>query len=94
MVGAGRTTPPRLFSAGRGQSARRAAVEVVLCTRRPRLAGVTLGTASIVGVGRCFMLGSPISPVFTGGIQKRGLGMAVEAWAGGVGLRLCFRFRF
>ena len=29
----------------------------------------------------CFMLGSPISPVYAGEIQKRGLGMAVAAWA-------------
>jgi len=28
----------------------------------------------------CFMLGSPVSPVYAGEIQKRGLGMAVEAW--------------
>jgi acetoacetyl-CoA synthetase len=28
----------------------------------------------------CFMLGSPISPVYAGEIQKRGLAMAVEAW--------------
>jgi len=28
----------------------------------------------------CFMLGSPVSPVYPGEIQKRGLGMKVEAW--------------
>ena len=28
----------------------------------------------------CFVLGSPISPVYKGEIQKRGLGMAVEVW--------------
>jgi len=28
----------------------------------------------------CFMLGSPISPVYAGEIQKRGLAMAVESW--------------
>jgi len=39
--------------------------------------------ASIAGgtdIISCFMLGSPISPVYAGEIQKRGLGMAVEAW--------------
>ena len=39
--------------------------------------------ASICGgtdIISCFMLGSPISPVYRGEIQKRGLGMAVEAW--------------
>jgi len=42
-------------------------------------------TASICGgtdIISCFMLGSPIDPVYAGAIQKRGLGMAVEAWAG------------
>ena len=41
--------------------------------------------ASICGgtdIVSCFMLGSPISPVYAGEIQKRGLGMAVEAWDG------------
>ncbi len=41
--------------------------------------------ASICGgtdIVSCFMLGSPISPVYAGEIQKRGLGMAVEAWRG------------
>src|SRR5690606_7062009 len=28
----------------------------------------------------CFMGGSPIDPVYAGAIQKRALGMAVEAW--------------
>jgi acetoacetyl-CoA synthetase len=28
----------------------------------------------------CFALGSPIDPVYAGELQKRGLGMAVEAW--------------
>ena len=28
----------------------------------------------------CFVLGSPVSPVYKGEIQKRGLGMAVEVW--------------
>ncbi|MEQ1567957.1 MAG: acetoacetate--CoA ligase [Myxococcota bacterium] len=28
----------------------------------------------------CFMLGSPLDPVYAGEIQRRGLGMAVEAW--------------
>jgi len=44
-----------------------------------------LQLASICGgtdIISCFMLGSPISPVFPGEIQKRGLGMKVEAWAG------------
>ncbi len=39
--------------------------------------------ASICGgtdIVSCFMLGSPVSPVYAGEIQKRGLGMAVEAW--------------
>jgi len=39
--------------------------------------------ASIAGgtdIVSCFMLGSPIDPVYPGEIQKRGLGMKVEAW--------------
>jgi acetoacetyl-CoA synthetase len=42
-----------------------------------------LQLASIAGgtdIVSCFMLGSPISPVYAGEIQKRGLGMKVEAW--------------
>ncbi|MBX2801378.1 MAG: acetoacetate--CoA ligase [Myxococcales bacterium] len=42
-----------------------------------------LQLASIAGgtdIVSCFMLGSPIDPVYAGEIQKRGLGMAVEAW--------------
>jgi len=42
-----------------------------------------LQLASIAGgtdIVSCFMLGSPISPVYPGEIQKRGLGMKVEAW--------------
>lgn len=42
-----------------------------------------LQVASICGgtdIISCFMLGSPISPVYRGEIQKRGLGMAVKAW--------------
>jgi acetoacetyl-CoA synthetase len=41
--------------------------------------------ASICGgtdIVSCFMLGCPTAPVYAGEIQKRGLGMAVEAWAG------------
>ncbi len=41
--------------------------------------------ASICGgtdIISCFMLGVPTEPVYAGEIQKRGLGMAVEAWAG------------
>jgi acetoacetyl-CoA synthetase len=41
-----------------------------------QLASISGGT-DLVG---CFMLGSPVSPVYAGEIQKRGLGMAVEAW--------------
>ncbi len=42
-----------------------------------------LQLASIAGgtdIVSCFMLGSPIDPVYPGEIQKRGLGMKVEAW--------------
>ncbi|MBI5501761.1 MAG: acetoacetate--CoA ligase [Deltaproteobacteria bacterium] len=42
-----------------------------------------LQLASIAGgtdIVSCFMLGSPISEVWAGEIQKRGLGMKVEAW--------------
>ena len=41
-----------------------------------QLASISGGT-DLVG---CFMLGSPVDPVYAGEIQKRGLGMAVEAW--------------
>ncbi len=40
------------------------------------LASISGGTDII----SCFMLGSPVSPVYPGEIQKRGLGMKVEAW--------------
>jgi acetoacetyl-CoA synthetase len=43
-----------------------------------------LQLASICGgtdLVSCFMLGSPIDPVYPGEIQKRGLGMKVEAWS-------------
>ena len=42
-----------------------------------QLASICGGTDII----SCFMLGSPISPVYSGEIQKRGLGMKVEAWS-------------
>ncbi|HHO50583.1 MAG TPA: acetoacetate--CoA ligase [Deltaproteobacteria bacterium] len=48
-----------------------------------RHVGADLQLASICGgtdIVSCFMLGSPIDPVYAGEIQKRGLGMAVEAW--------------
>ena len=41
-----------------------------------QLASISGGTDII----SCFMLGSPVSPVYAGEIQKRGLGMKVEAW--------------
>jgi acetoacetyl-CoA synthetase len=41
-----------------------------------QLASISGGTDII----SCFMLGSPVDPVYAGEIQKRGLGMAVEAW--------------
>ncbi len=41
-----------------------------------QLASISGGTDII----SCFMLGSSISPVYAGEIQKRGLGMKVEAW--------------
>jgi acetoacetyl-CoA synthetase len=41
-----------------------------------QLASISGGTDII----SCFMLGSPVSPVYSGEIQKRGLGMKVEAW--------------
>ncbi len=41
-----------------------------------QLASISGGTDII----SCFMLGSPIDPVYAGEIQKRGLGMRVEAW--------------
>ena len=43
-----------------------------------QLASICGGTDII----SCFMLGSPISPVYAGEIQKAGLGMKVEAWQG------------
>ena len=41
------------------------------------LASISGGTDII----SCFMLGSPIDPVYPGEIQKRGLGMDVQAWS-------------
>lgn len=41
-----------------------------------QLASISGGTDII----SCFMLGSPVSPVYPGEIQKLGLGMKVEAW--------------
>ncbi|GAB5389312.1 MAG: acetoacetate--CoA ligase [Alphaproteobacteria bacterium] len=41
-----------------------------------QLASISGGTDII----SCFALGSPISPVYKGELQKRGLGMAVEVW--------------
>jgi acetoacetyl-CoA synthetase len=41
-----------------------------------QLASISGGTDII----SCFMLGSPVSPVYAGEIQVRGLGMKVEAW--------------
>ncbi|MBI5058925.1 acetoacetate--CoA ligase [candidate division KSB1 bacterium] len=41
-----------------------------------QLASISGGTDII----SCFMLGSPIDPVYAGEIQKRGLGLKVEAW--------------
>ncbi len=41
-----------------------------------QLASISGGTDII----SCFMLGCPTEPVYAGEIQKRGLGMAVEAW--------------
>ena len=41
-----------------------------------QLASISGGTDIV----SCFMLGSPISPVYAGEIQKRGLGMDVQAW--------------
>jgi acetoacetyl-CoA synthetase len=41
-----------------------------------QLASISGGTDII----SCFMLGSPVSPVYSGEIQVRGLGMKVEAW--------------
>lgn len=41
-----------------------------------QLASISGGTDII----SCFILGSPISPVYAGEIQKRGLGMKVDAW--------------
>ncbi len=45
-------------------------------SRDVQLASISGGTDII----SCFMLGCPIAPVYPGEIQKRGLGMAVEAW--------------
>jgi len=42
-----------------------------------QLASISGGTDLV----SCFMLGSPIDPVYPGEIQKRGLGMKVEAWS-------------
>ena len=44
--------------------------------RDVQLASISGGTDII----SCFMLGSPIDPVHAGEIQKRGLGMHVQAW--------------
>ncbi|MCB9678888.1 MAG: acetoacetate--CoA ligase [Alphaproteobacteria bacterium] len=44
--------------------------------RDVQLASICGGTDII----SCFMLGCPTEPVYAGEIQKRGLGMAVEAW--------------
>ncbi len=44
--------------------------------RDVQLASISGGTDII----SCFMLGSPIDPVYAGEIQKRGLGMHVQAW--------------
>jgi len=41
-----------------------------------QLASISGGTDIV----SCFVLGSPISPVWRGEIQKRGLGLAVEVW--------------
>ena len=43
-----------------------------------QLASISGGTDIV----SCFMLGCPTEPVYPGEIQKRGLGMAVEAWDG------------
>jgi acetoacetyl-CoA synthetase len=46
--------------------------------------GADVQLASIAGgtdIISCFMLGCPTEPVYAGEIQKRGLGMAVQAWA-------------
>ena len=43
-----------------------------------QLASISGGTDII----SCFVLGSPLDPVYAGEIQKRGLGMKVEAWDG------------
>jgi acyl-CoA synthetase (AMP-forming)/AMP-acid ligase II len=42
-----------------------------------QLASISGGTDLV----SCFMLGSPVDPVYPGEIQKRGLGMKVEAWS-------------
>ncbi len=47
--------------------------------------GEDVQLASICGgtdIVSCFMLGAPTEPVWSGEIQKRGLGMAVAAWRG------------
>ncbi len=41
-----------------------------------QLASISGGTDIV----SCFVLGSPLDPVYAGEIQKRGLGMKVEAW--------------
>lgn len=48
-----------------------------------REVGTDIQLASISGgtdIISCFMLGCPTAPVYAGEIQKRGLGMQVEAW--------------
>lgn len=68
-------------------------VRVVLSTGSPLSAelfewvyeavGDDIQLASICGgtdIISCFMLGCPTEPVYAGEIQRRGLGMAVEAW--------------
>jgi acetoacetyl-CoA synthetase len=49
---------------------------VVDAVKSVQVASISGGT-DILG---CFMLGCPLEPVYPGEIQKRGLGMAVEAW--------------
>ena len=70
------------------------ALRVVMSTGAPladdlfhwvyREIGADLQLASISGgtdIISCFMLGVPTEPVYAGEIQRRGLGMAVEAWS-------------
>jgi acetoacetyl-CoA synthetase len=49
---------------------------VTSAVKHVQVASISGGT-DILG---CFMLGCPLVPVYPGEIQKRGLGMAVEAW--------------